>query len=69
MASNGAAGATTFAYADAADKVEFTIAIANPCRTTTVNTITVTGADSSAPYSKGLTDGTTDTVTFVRPTT
>ena len=69
MASNGAAGATTFAYADAADKVEFTIAIANPCRTATVNTITVTGTDSSSPYSKGLTDGTTDTVTFVRPTT
>ena len=54
MATNGSAGATTFAYADAADKVEFTIIIADPCTTTTVNEITVTGADSSSPYSLGV---------------
>ena len=69
MASNGAAGATTFAYADAADKVEFTVAIADPCRTTTLSGITVSTTDSSSPYSKGVTDGGTMTVTFVRPTT
>jgi len=69
MATNGASGATSFTPANAADKVEFTLAIANPCRTTTLSTITVTGADSSSPYSKGVTDGTTGTVTFVRPTT
>ena len=54
MTSNGSAGATTFAPADAADKVEFTIIIADPCKTTTVNTITVTGADTSGPYSLGV---------------
>ena len=46
-----------------------TFTITNPCKTTTVNTITVTGADSSGPYSKSVTDGATTTLTFVRPTT
>ena len=69
MTSNGSSGATSFAPADANDKVEFTITIADPCRTTTVNTITVSGTDSSSPYSKAVTDGSSTTVTFVRPTT
>ena len=69
IASNGSAGSTTFAPADANDKVEFTIVIENPCLTTTVNTITFSGTDSSSPYSKAVTDGSTTTVTFVRPTT
>jgi len=69
MTSNGASGATSFAPADSNDKVEFVITIADPCRTTTVNTITVTGADSSSPYSKAVTDGSSTSVTFVRPTT
>lgn len=69
MTSNGSGGATSFAPADASDKVEFTITIADPCRTTTLPTITVSGTDSSSPYSKALTDGSTTTVTFVRPTT
>jgi hypothetical protein len=34
-----------------------------------VNTITITGTDSSSPYSKGVQDTATATVTFVRPTT
>lgn len=69
IASNGANGSESFAPANAADKVEFTITIEDPCRTTTVNTITITGTDSSSPYSKGVQDTATATVTFVRPTT
>ena len=68
MSSNNA-GSTSFAPSDSNDKVEFTITIADPCKTATVNTITVSGADSSGPYSKSVTDGSTTTVTFVRPTT
>ena len=34
-----------------------------------MNTITVSGTDSSSPYSKAVTDGSSTTVTFVRPTT
>ena len=34
-----------------------------------MNTITVSGTDSSSPYSKSVTDGSSTTVTFVRPTT
>ena len=69
IASNGLSGSTTFNPADANDKVEFTITIADPCKTTTLSTITVSGADSSSPYSKSVTDGASTTVTFVRPTT
>ena len=69
MTTNGSSGATSFTPANAADKVEFTIVIADPCTTTTVNTITVTGADSSSPYSLGIADEASGTVTFVRPTT
>ena len=68
IASNGGSS-STFAPADSNDKVEFTIVIANPCLTATVNTITVSSTDSSGPYSKAVTDGSTTTVTFVRPTT
>ena len=50
MSSNGSSGATSFAPADSNDKVEFTIVIANPCKTATVNAITVSGADSTGPY-------------------
>jgi len=67
--SNNGGSSSTFAPADANDKVSFTITIANPCTSTTVNTLTVSGADSSAPYAKAVTDGSTTTVTFVRPTT
>lgn len=69
MTSNGSSGATSFAPSDSSDKVEFTITIANPCLTTTVNTLTVSGADSSGPFSKAVTDGSSASVTFVRPTT
>ena len=69
LTSNGSTGATSFAPTDSNDKVEFTITIADPCKTTTVNTITVSGTDSSSPYSKAVTDGSTASVTFVRPTT
>ena len=34
-----------------------------------MNTLTVTGADSSSPYSKSVGDGSSTTVTFVRPVT
>ena len=47
----------SFTYAptpSSTDKVEFTITIANPCKTTTVNEITMASTDSSAPYSKGV---------------
>ena len=54
MTSNGSSGATSFAPTDSSDKVEFTITIANPCLTTTVNTLTVSGADSSSPFSKAV---------------
>ena len=54
IASNGLSGSTTFNPTDSTDKVEFTITIADPCRTATVNTITITGADSSGPYSYGV---------------
>ena len=69
IANNGSSGSTTFNPTDSSDKVEFTIVIANPCKTATVNTITVSSTDSSSPYSKSVTDGSTTTVTFVRPTT
>jgi hypothetical protein len=69
MTSNGSSGATSFAPTDGSDKVEFIITIADPCRTTTVNTITITGADSSSPYSLGVADESSGTITFVRPTT
>ena len=68
MADNNGSS-STFTPADASDKVEFTITIANACHTTTVPTLTVSGTDSSAPYLKGVDDGSTTTVTFVRPTT
>lgn len=60
---------STFSPADASDKVEFTITIANPCHTVTVPTLTVSGTDSSSPYLKGVNDGSTTTVTFVDPIT
>ena len=41
----------------------------NPCTTTTLNSITISTTDSTGPYSKAVTDGSTMTVTFVRPTT
>lgn len=69
MATNGSSGATSFTPTDSDDKVEFIITIADPCRTATVNAITVSTTDSSSPYSKAVTDGQTMTVTFVRPTT
>ena len=69
MASNGASGATSFTPANAADKVEFTIVISDPCRTATVNAITVSTATNSSPYDKTVVDGSSMTVTFVRPTT
>jgi len=43
--------------------------ISDPCKTATVNELTVTGTDSSSPYSYGVQDENTGTVTFVRPTT
>ena len=69
ISSNGSSGSTSFSPTDSSDKVEFTIVIADPCKTATVNTITVSGTDSSSPYSKAVTDGSSTTVTFVRPTT
>ena len=45
IASNGGSS-STFTPIDASDKVEFTVTIENPCLTTTVNTITVSGTDS-----------------------
>ena len=65
---NGLAGTSTqFDPVDTSDKVEFTITIENPCRTTTVADLTISGADSSSPYSKQITDGSTGSVTFTRP--
>ena len=67
--SNNGGSSSTFAPTNADDKVSFVITIVDPCRTTTVNTLTVSGADSSSPYSKSVGDGSATTVTFVRPTT
>jgi len=69
MSSNASGGATSFAPANAADKVEFTITIINPCTTTTLADLTVGTTDSSSPYSKAVTDGGSTTVTFTRPVT
>ena len=70
IASNDDAGnSATFAPADSNDKVEFTVTIANPCHDTTLAGLTISGADSSSPYSKSVLDGNTMTVTFTRPTT
>ena len=54
IASNGDHGSETFNPTDSNDKVEFTFTISNPCKTTTLNTITVSGADSTGPYSKSM---------------
>jgi hypothetical protein len=62
-------GGSSQAFAPGSDKVSFTIQIINPCLTTTLNTITISTTTSSSPYSKAVTDGSTMTVTFVRPTT
>ena len=62
-------GGSSQAFANAGgNTVGWTITIVNPCATTTLNTITVTGAGTS-PYTKSVTDGTASTFTFVRPTT
>ena len=58
-----------FAPANALDKVSFTITIEDPCRTTTVNDIVMTGAGTAGAYTISVVDGTTGTFTFVRPTT
>ena len=56
IANNGGSS-STFSPADTNDKVSFVITIVDPCRTTTLPSLTVSGADSSSPYSKGVTDG------------
>jgi hypothetical protein len=58
-----------FAPANAADKVEFIVTIENPCKTTTVNAVVMTGVGSAGSYSLSVTDGSSGTFTFVRPTT
>ena len=63
------AGGASTPFAAGNDKVSFTITIVNPCTSTTLNTITVSGTTSSNPYSKTVIDGATGAVTFVRPTT
>lgn len=68
MSSNNS-GATSFAPADASDKVEFTITIVDPCETTTLADLTIATTDSTGPYSKAVIDKNTITVTFTRPTT
>ena len=60
---------SSFAPVDANDKVSFTITVVDPCKTTTVNAIVITGAGSAGSYTISVTDGNTGTFTFVRPTT
>ena len=43
--------------------------IVNPCKTTTVNAIVMTGAGNAGAYTMSVTDGNQGTFTFVRPTT
>jgi hypothetical protein len=62
-------GGSSKAFAPGGSTVSFTITIVNPCASTTLNTITVSGTTSSGPYSKTVIDGGQGTVTFVRPTT
>lgn len=62
-------GGSSQQFAAGVNKVSFTIEIINPCKTTTLNTITIATTDSSNPYQKAVTDGATMTVTFTRPIT
>jgi len=64
-------GGSSFAHAPtgASDKVSFTVTITDPCKTTTVGAIVMTGAGTAGAYTKSVVDGSSTTFTFVRPTT
>ena len=59
----------TFAPADANDKVTLTIAIADPCATTTVNPLVFKNQVPATVTTLAITDGASGSVTFSRPTT
>ena len=69
IASKGSSGSTSFSPADSSDKVEFTIVVSDPCKTATVNTMTVSGTDYSSPYSNSVSNRSSTSLTFFRPTT
>ena len=62
-------GGTSATFSGSADKLSFTIAIVNPCLSTTVDAIVFSNAGSAGAYAKTVVDGTSDaTITFVTPT-
>jgi hypothetical protein len=62
IASNGPAGASTFAPSGDSEKVVFDIVITDPCKTATVNDVTY------SPSTISVVDGSSATTTYIAPT-